>query len=347
MILRGKKDKDTWNSICNKLKRDGPIDIFYQYEYLSLYSNEKTVEEAFFYENFGEVFFFPYLKTEVLGQPEVLYDFETAYGYGGPVSTTQNPEFLKAAWKVFFDYAVKEKIIAGFIRFHPLLKNEKFADAHYIKTEYMRQTVMMALNIDKDNVWKNYRSDVKNKINKAKKNQISVEQASGQKALKQFKNLYIRSMNEKGASKQYFFEDDFFIRIGKKLMGQYIVYLSYYRSKCVGGALVLVSDNYIHYHLSATEKETRKLGTANLLRHTAIIDHLKKKKAIHFGGGNTNDPNDSLFKFKKGFSKELLNFYIGKVIINKGSYDNVCRKWSDNHPKKNKEYNHIFLKYHF
>ena len=154
-------------------------------------------------------------------------------------------------------------------------------------------------------------------------------------------------MKNKCASKHYFFEDEFFIRIGKYLMGQYIVYLSYYKSKCIGGALVLISDDYIHYHLSATEQETRKLGTANLLRHTAITDHLKKKKAIHFGGGNTNDPNDSLFKYKKGFSKELLNFYIGKVTICKESYDNVCRKWSDNHPVKNKEYNHIFLKYRF
>ena len=34
-------------------------------------------------------------------QYEGLYDFETAYGYSGPVATTTSPEFLTPAWDCF------------------------------------------------------------------------------------------------------------------------------------------------------------------------------------------------------------------------------------------------------
>ena len=46
-------------------------------------------------------------------------------------------------------------------------------------------------------------------------------------------------------------------------------------------------------------------------------------KYLHFGGGRTNDQNDSLLKFKKSFSNTLSEFYIGEKIHNEFLYNEL------------------------
>jgi hypothetical protein len=47
----------------------------------------------------------------------------------------------------------------------------------------------------------------------------------------------------------------------------------------------------------------------------------KNFKTLHLGGGR--GANDSLFEFKKGFSKVFYPFYLGKRILNEKAYNEL------------------------
>ena len=49
-------------------------------------------------------------------------------------------------------------------------------------------------------------------------------------------------------------------------------------------------------------------------------------KFLNFGGGRTNDENDSLLNFKKSFSNILSEFYIAEKIYNYEIYSELVKK---------------------
>lgn len=89
-------EKKQWHDQLSFFASKGLGDICFLPEYVNLYAKGNSVAEAFIYEEGGERFFFPYLKSrvnEAFSQNE-LYDLETAYGYGGPLATTEEKSFF-------------------------------------------------------------------------------------------------------------------------------------------------------------------------------------------------------------------------------------------------------------
>jgi lipid II:glycine glycyltransferase (peptidoglycan interpeptide bridge formation enzyme) len=144
------------------------------------------------------------------------------------------------------------------------------------------------------------------------------------------------------------FNEEYFLDIGRNLSGRYVLYLAYLESKVIGGALVLSSDSVLGYHLSAVKTDYRKLGVANYLRYEVIRDNLgSAMKEINFGGGLSGNPDDSLLRFKKGFSSQVLPFYIGKYTAVETLYQEVAGLWGSMYPELTEKYENYHLKYRY
>ena len=110
--------------------------------------------------------------------------------------------------------------------------------------------------------------------------------------------------------------------------------------------MILLSERYCHYHLSASRKEHFGYAPNNILRHEIIQVFLGSgRETIHFGGGKSASPDDSLFAFKKKFSKTLAPFHVGNIIVNQKMYDEACNKWERKNADKAEAYRGYFLKY--
>ena len=80
--------------------------------------------------------------------------------------------------------------------------------------------------------------------------------------------------------------------------------------------ILLVDNSNLH--------KKHKLFDAGKFNLKLIIKSKKLKiKYLHFGGGRTNDENDSLLKFKKSFSNKETEFFIGEKIYNKILYNQL------------------------
>jgi len=343
IILPGKK----WNDILQRLNKEKINDIAYNSDYIDCYASINDNIEAYIHQEGNKFLFFPYIKSPIPDRVN-LYDLQNSYGYGGPISNTLDSKFLKKAWLQFSELSVKSGIIAGLIRFHPLLKNHNYIICDNIKLKKDREIVYLCLDKKIDKVWGDFSKDNKEKIKKAKKLNVSVKCDSKLSSVKEFSDFYIKRMEELKAPKFYLFSENYFKKIYKLGKDSFCVYRAFVNDKMIGGALILLSDMFVYYHLSASSSEYFKYAPNNMLRYFVIKDLLgKRRNYLIFGGGRSSNPNDTLLAFKKRFSKEIAWYYYATFIFNQYEYDQICYNWGKENPDKIEKYNSYILKYRY
>ncbi|MBN1038440.1 MULTISPECIES: peptidoglycan bridge formation glycyltransferase FemA/FemB family protein [unclassified Clostridium] len=335
-ILESSSEK--WNEYINKL----PLsfrDIYFKSEYYKLYENGKDkVAKLFVYEEEDNLAIYPFIMSKIKGYDlkNEYYDIETAYGYGGPLANTKNLVFLNEFEDAFREFCKKNNIIAEFVRFHPLLNNHTIFISD-IKVCHNRTTTYINLNKSIDDIWsQDIISKNRNVIRKAKKSGLVTEFSFD---LNEFKKVYIETMDRLNAGKNYYFNDKYFDDLNKL---EHVCINVKLNDITVASGIFLQGDEIFHYHLSGSLKEYLKYCPNNLLLWTAI-EYGKNAgfSKFHFGGGLTDSENDSLYKFKKSFCKDVSEFYIGKRIHNKEIYYYLIKKWED----KNDKNAELFLQY--
>jgi len=339
---------DQWDSILEGFEKNKLNDIYFDYRYLNLYvSSSETNVEAFVYKKDNHTFFLPYIKNPVVDHNE-YWDFETAYGYSGPIASSDDLGFLTKAWTSFIKLAKEKKIIAGLIRFHPLLDNHKFCQSNSVQINDERQTVWLDCLRDTESIFNDFSKKHLKQIASIEKKGVHVSYSNLKSSLEKFSEIYHSRMTDLGARRDYFFGNDYFKKIlllGEDKWRVYLVYSP--EEEIIGGCLLLFSKQFSHYHLSGSLRPFLKYKPNDILRYSVIKDMIKSGiEKVHFGGGRTKDPEDGLLKFKQKFSKQTSTFKVGYCLVDEPSYKIVCENWKKKYPEKN-EYKDFFLKYRY
>lgn len=339
-----------WDGLLQRFAASEENDVYFNHRYVTLYATGGKKAEAFAYKEDDSLFFLPLLlraidTTTGMG---AFFEFETAYGYSGPLSTDRNPEFLNRAWGAFQAYCKEREIVAGLFRFHPLLENHELAEGSKIEVIDDRKTVFIDLDQDEEAIWRAYASDNRNRIRKSKKSGVVVTVHDDKTALRIFAAIYAQRMSELEADSDYFFGDDYFENFTELGPGGYKVYLAKRGAEIIGGAIILLSSQFAHYHLSSTPREYQRYAANNILRHAVIVSLLRGPyEKLHFGGGRTSDPEDSLLRFKSRFSKSRAQFFVGRYVADPAKYEAVCDAWKRDHLSKVAEYESRILCYRY
>ncbi|MDD5304096.1 MAG: GNAT family N-acetyltransferase [Elusimicrobia bacterium] len=330
-----------WDEVLRRLNED---DIYFDHRYADLHSGPGARAEAFFYESGGRLFFLASLARAIPGAG-ALSDFETPNGYGGPLASSDDPAFLDEAWAAFARSQRERGLVAGFLRLHPLLGNERLVRAP-AEQSLNRATVRLTLNRPLEEIVRGYTEDCRGKVRKAEKAGVRVETSEEAAALEELAGLYGERMGELAAAEEYRFDAGYFRRVASLGPGRWRVYLARHEGRTIGAALILLSRRFAHYHLSSSPREFQKLGPNNALRHAVIVDQLGSgREEIHFGGGKTTAADDPLLKFKAGFSTERAEFRTGRVVTDPDAYARLCADWARLNPDRAEAMKHIALRY--
>ncbi|WP_074220442.1 GNAT family N-acetyltransferase [Rhodovulum sp. ES.010] len=343
-------DPRDWTNALSAFERVGLDDVYFRASYAALHLGPDEHPEAFLYEADGELFFMPWLVRQIdcpaLSRP--AYDFETPYGYGGPLATCSAPDFLAEAWRALGDVSRDRNVVCGFMRLHPLLENGRFCPDAFVEVVRDRETVVLSLDKSPEEVWAEYSGQTRNKVRKGQKAGVEVVARSDTEALRTFAAVYEDHMVELGADEGYFFGEDYFLRMADLGQEAFRVYLARHEGRLLGGALILLSRRWAHYHLSSSLAAFNALVPNNMLRHAVAMDLLGGPwEKLHFGGGRTPDPKDSLLKFKAGYSPERAVFQYGKYLADDETYRRVCDWWAEEHPDAAERFGQRFLKYRY
>lgn len=286
---------------------------------------EPGLEPVFFlYREAGEMFYHGLLKGKVLGTN--YFDLQSPYGYGGPIVTTQDPEFIKRACGAYANWCEESNILVEFVRFHPLAENWLYYSGEVVQD---RQTVWIDLTVE--DLLMSYGTRARTAVRKAIKEGLSVQWFQGRALAADFEKLYSETMSRLNAGRSYFFSPHYF---GSLLeWGGAWVAVCLKDESPVAMALFLTGNKIMEYHLSASTEAGRRHSATNLIIHEAadFAQKLKYQK-LHLGGGTDRRPENPLFFFKSGFSESRADFKIGKTIYKRDIYESIrkeyCQKYS-------------------
>lgn len=305
------------------------LDIYYNPLYGSLYETvEKGTCETFEYSDENGCIKNIFMKRPVpwLVDGVQYYDIVTAYGYGGPIVVeAENKEILlEKYWQAWEQYCKDQKIVCEFVRFHPLLRNDvDFKDKY--NAEFNRHT--LAIELEEDFFMTQFSSKCRNTTRKSEKMGIVLEIDESCDTIDNFAEIYYKTMEKDSADDFYFFSLDYFHSMREKLSDSLVIINAKLEDKIIASSLFMYSDDFMHYHLSATDPEYYSYAANNLILKQAAewgVEH--GKKWLHLGGGLSSSEEDSLYKFKRAFAREdrnLKEFWLGRAIYDSVVYDKL------------------------
>ncbi len=302
-------------------------DIFYQKKYASLYVKEEESIFEFLYKE-DEKYFYnisikrPICKIGSLDIKEGYFDLETAYGYGGYLTNSNEKKFIITALTKYANKCREENIIAEFFRFHPYNNFPVTFGDFFDFLRHDRDIVVVNLQLSKEERWSGYSKTTRNILRKCQ-HSLSIKNYSD---IATFKKIYYETMKRNNANEFFFFDDQYFKNL-LAINGVYLLEVKYGGS-VVSSSFFLALNSIVYYHLSANDHESSSVnGNYFLLDSAFDIFSERNFKYMILGGGTTSLPNDSLLRFKRKFSKEAAPFFIAGKIYNHEIYQKYIDQW--------------------
>jgi len=347
-------EKNIWSEYLNKL----PIshqDIYYTPQYYQVYEkNGYGKANCFVFKKNDDIAIYPFLINCIndLGYDlnDKYFDIQGAYGYNGVITSNTSKAFKSIFQEEFNNYCFKNNIVAEFTRFNPVIKNQNFSDNLSIVKE--NKDIIVDLNFSEDYMLKNiYDRSVRKNINKAIRNDLTIKHFSGDKInndwINKFKEIYNSTLQRRSADKYYYFSDNYFTSLNKKMGTNISYFFTQIKNKTISCELVTYKNHNAYSFLGGTLSEYFSYRPNDILKHQ-IINHLRKEGCKYFCLGGGVSEGDGIYKYKKSFSKNGINdFFIGKKIYLNDIYNKICGEWLDKSPEKKDLFSNYLLKYRY
>lgn len=302
---------DLWHDVA---------DVYYTIPYLQAAAlHEEGEIVVCIYRQPGGAVFYPFVLRPLSG---ACYDIVTPYEYGGPLVYATDRAAVQAGFqKAFASYCHSQGIVSEFVRFHPLLCNQRGWGELY-ELQKCRDNVVIDLSKELTTIFAEYRNSTRYNVRMARKGGVQIERADKTLAsFRLFVDLYHRTMVRVNAAPFYYFSNEYFEGLAN--LSDDLISLYFARDcdgRIISAALFLHGQRYVHYHLSATVTGVNRLAPNNLLLHTVAIDMQRAgKKYLHLGGAAPDQVG--LFRFKSGFSSDRRAYYVGRRIHDPVKYE--------------------------
>ena len=325
------EDSKKWDDTVRSFK---DYDVYYLSGYLkSLLINGDGYPLLFYYRDKDVRGINVVLKRDVADdirfaglEKGKYFDFTSPYGYGGWIVEGEDyaPLFLK-----YEKWCLDNNIICEFVRFHPLIENQKYCLDSY-NVIPLGQVISLDLS-DYDTMWANMSSRNRNKIKKAMNFGVKVS-IGGKEKLDSFIKIYEETMTRDNAEDYYFFKRDYYDCLFDELKDEICIFNSELDGKELSDCIIFKVNDRLSYHLAGSTRTSGNIYETNLLIYEVAkwgCEHGCRSLIL---GGGVGYAEDNLYRFKKGFDdKHSYQFYIGKKMYNQEVYDYLISRRSDIH----------------
>ncbi|EIP5773760.1 hypothetical protein LS280_000332 [Campylobacter jejuni] len=282
-------------------------------------------------ELYGEVFIFKFQEKDFFFQTiaiknpipnSAFYDISSPYGYSGIYTNTQNTNFLHKAFEKLSQQAKKENIIAFFLRLHPFspyidaLKN--FFHFHTINKEI----ILVPIALNPEQIRRNYSVKIRNSVIKARE-KLNIDFCTLED-LPKFQKLYHETMSRNKADQFYYFDEKYFKSLFK--LPESVFLKASLENEILAFACFFLYKDISYYHLSANS--LKENANSALLDFFFEYAHKQDSQICILGGGLKD--HDSLYNFKKKFSRLKTNFEIAGLVFDEKNYQKICQNYANN-----------------
>ncbi len=342
-MIRIIADKHEWDGFLDRFPPERK-DVYFSYDYHHLFelNGDGSPRAAIGSTSSGALFFYPFLRTPIPGTgDDPLFDIQSAYGYGGPLVANASETETTAFEQEFLGWCRQNRIVAEFVRFHPLLMtHEVFRSS--MKIEKNRVTISVDISDGMENVWKRFSSNKRSNVRKARKAGLTVSEGTG---YDEFFRIYSSTMKRVGADPYYFFRPGHLSALAAlDSRKAFLLEVRREGGEMLAGGIFLFGERFLHYHLGGSREDALGFYPNDLMMHSAMEWGVARGLVrLHMGGGTTGNEDDPLLRFKRGFSPDRGEFLIGKRVHDADRYDALLTGWERARKKKPV----LFLQYHY
>jgi hypothetical protein len=315
-------DKANWTSF---IKRAAAYDFYHTWYYHNLDSSESC--RLYVYEEGEDFIAFPLVLREIPGTD--YNDLTCVYGYTGPISNKMFDEtdaaFFARFHTAFSTFLEQAKIVSVFSRLHPFYNQDKlFAGITGLFPN--GKTVAIDIRVPIEEQRAGYHRSYRQQIRILKEKGYRVVESKDPSHIARYAEIYAENMKRVGASDYYMFTTDYFLELLSADEYESKLMLVFLDEEIVSGGVVICSNKIMQMHLMSTTAAHLSLSPPKLVvEETSILGRALGYEFINLGGG-LNFKEDSLFKWKSGFTKLFLPYNSWRYVANQEVYDQLIKE---------------------
>ncbi|MFO0629155.1 MAG: GNAT family N-acetyltransferase [Polyangiales bacterium] len=273
----------------------------------------------------GRTLAFPYLRVPIDARRA---DAQSAHGYGGPLATTDDPDFLRDAWGAARAVMRADDVVSAFARLHPLAGNEAFLPPD------------ASLRVDRTTASIDPRAGLEGAALSVHRNMLRRAARLGLRAdvgpldadgARAFLSLYEATMSRLDADATYRFGAAYLAALGELGDAISLARVRGDDGAVVAMALALWGAREGDYHLAARVEGSENCA-GNLMLH-ALAQEANRRglDALHLGGGRTPDPDDALWRFKSRVGTGRHTFQTAGWDLDADAASSLRARWAAAH----------------
>jgi hypothetical protein len=269
------------------------------------------------FEQQGECWLHSLHLTSIAGTR--LKDASSPYGYGGPLSSTGDAGFVAAAWRAYRDWMAEQRVVAEYVRFHPVLGNER-----YYGGDVTDNRMVVWIDLAAEDISAGYSDRLRQGLKKSRRAGLVYRECPLAGEAGRFGAFYRAAMTEIGADPFFLFDDAYFSSLAGSGLARLAICERAAEPGWLAAGLFLDGAGLREYHLAATNAQGRAVAAASQLLHEAALAAQRQGlRRMYLGGGTDARPDNPLLFFKSAFSPERLRYRTGCSIFSNAGYEEL------------------------
>ncbi len=305
-----------WHEALRELRHD----VYHRPEYVTHDAAGSGEPRAFLYRQGAHVLLVPLVLRTIPGTDQV--DATSPYGYPGPVASASldDEPFWATACAALVATLRERGVVSCFLRLHPLLALRHDVLGRHGRLVQHGHTVSIDLSAPEKVQWGDVRKRDRNYVNRATRAGLSVT-VDDWSLLPGVARAYAETMELREAGASYRFDAADLERLHEVLGEDLHLVAVRHEGEVVSGVLVLERGGIVQLHLGGTLDSGRHLHAAKL--ETDAVRRwagARGNTVMHLGGG-LGGREDTLFRFKAGFSSARNPFFTWRAVLDVGAHD--------------------------
>lgn len=261
---------------------------------------------------------------------EQWFDATSVYGYAGPVTSKEDlPSSLVTKFRIELATTLRDmRVVSVFSRLHPLFPQVGVLQG-LGRVKAVGTTVSINLELQPEEQWAQYRENHRRDIRRLRRLGWASRSCAGQSCVDEyvdsFLETYRATMDRLNASGYYYFDRQY-VRGLLSISGvEFRIFLAESSGTIGAAGIFSLCNGIVQYHLGGTKTEFLKYAPMKMLFDDVRLWASRVGATRFHLGGGVGGTEDSLFRFKAGFSTERHEFQTWRWVLDDEAYRALCR----------------------
>ena len=255
------------------------------------------------------------------------HDATSVYGYGGPIASHEQipGQIVRSFQAALRDELVSRRVVAVFSRLHPLIAQQSLLNG-LGETRAVGPTVSVDLTLPLEDQWAGYSKKCRRIIRKAQEAGVVCINDRERTYRREWVEIYHETMRRVSAPPSYLFGEEYFELLAAELGSVLHLFVALVDGKAAAAGLFTICDGIVQAHLGGFREEYSRLSPVRFLDDTARRWAVEAGARVFHLGGGVGGQEDSLFRYKAGFSDRRHHFATWRWVVDTVAYGELCER---------------------